>query len=285
MVEGKHFAVHLNSTLVLRGGRQRGVRESKRGGVKARGNECPSPYLSWATCSDLRINGLLGCGPGVSRNRAASRHAAFTWQLHCSSPPCLCFLPPFFPAGCERHVCGWEDWLPHVCVWVNGALYQYSPLLKWPAEAGHSLWRDADRGGEGVPRPPGCAGCLQRVLLAGLGRADGKWPGGQPAGRGIVCHHAPAINTSPLHPTQWGRPPRSTKEAKGSGSRVCPPMPTPARLWLWFLCLGGFWIAEGWTCSPHPSSPAVTPNACGSKALRCFSSPFSPLPWESYPSA
>lgn len=138
---------------------------------------------------------------------------------------CVLF-PPFSSAGCERHVCGWEDWLPHVCVWVNGALYQYSPLLKWPAEAGHSLWRDADRGGEGVPRPPGCAGCLQRVLLAGLGRADGKWPGGQPAGRGTVCRRAPTTNTSPLCPTQWGRPLWSAKVVKGIMAWVL--VPTPA---------------------------------------------------------
>lgn len=283
MVEGKHFAVHLNLHFGFEGGNQGQVRWSKCGGVKASGNERLSPYRSQATCSDLRINGLLGCGPRVSRNAAASHHTMFTWWLCCSSPPCLCFLPPFSPAGCERHVCGWEDWLPHVCVWVNGALYQYSPLLKWPAEAGHSLWRDADRGGEGVPRPPGCAGCLQRVLLAGVGRADGKWPGGQPAGRGTVCHRAPAINTSPLHPPRWGRPPRSAKVAKGSVAWVS--VPALARLWMWFLCLGGLQIAEGWTCSRQPSSPAVTPNGYGGKALRCFSSPLSLPPRESYPNA
>lgn len=91
------------------------------------------------------------------------------------------FLP-----GSERHVCGWEAWLPHVCVWVHSPLHQHPPGPQWPAEKGYSLWRDSDRGEEGVPGPPGCAGCMQWILLAGAGRTDEKWLGGQLAGGGTV---------------------------------------------------------------------------------------------------
>lgn len=91
-----------------------------------------------------------------------------------------------FLSGCERHVCGWEAWLPHVCVWVHSPLHQHPPGPQWPAEKGYSLWRDSDRGEEGVPGPPGCASCMQWILLAGAGRTDEKWLGGQLAWGGIV---------------------------------------------------------------------------------------------------
>lgn len=179
---------------------------------------------------------------------------------------------PLCPAGCERHVCGWEDWLPHVCVWVNGALYQYSPLLKWPAEAGHSLWRDADRGGEGVPRPPGCAGCLQRVLLAGLGWADGKWPGGQLAGRGTVLSPCPQCAPSSLLGRKtsvvcWG-----AQREGGTGVSGCPSTAQDV------LFVFG-WVANHWRmdmltpCQPYN----------GDEALGCFSSPLSLLLKELHP--
>lgn len=93
---------------------------------------------------------------------------------------------PFSLPGFERHVCGWEAWLPHVCVWVHSPLCQHPPRPQWPTEKGHPLWRDSDRGEEGVPSPPGRAGRVQRILLASPGWTDKRWPRGQLAWRGTV---------------------------------------------------------------------------------------------------
>lgn len=102
------------------------------------------------------------------------------------SVTCGILTEPFFLPGFERHVCGWEAWLPHVCVWVHSPLCQHPPGPQWPTEKGHSLWRDSDCGEEGVPRPPGGAGGLQWILLASPGWTDEGWLGGQLAWRGTA---------------------------------------------------------------------------------------------------
>jgi len=130
------------------------------------------------------------------KRRASVSPACMCWMLNHSSPRGMRSLgsavnwpspPPPFPfplssvvllsPGRERNVRGWEAWSPHVCVWVDSALYQYPPLPQRPAEAGYPVRCDCPGGGQGVPRAPVRAGGLQRVLPPGAGGPGGEWLG------------------------------------------------------------------------------------------------------------
>lgn len=94
-------------------------------------------------------------------------------SLAVSWPPSVVLLFP----GRERNVRRWEAWSPHVCVWVDGSLYQYPPLPQWPAEAGYPVRCDCPSGGQGVPWAPGRTGRLQRVFPPGAGGPAREWLG------------------------------------------------------------------------------------------------------------
>lgn len=146
--------------------------------------------LTWRECANGRFCSFLPAhGSGTQE---------LLFFLTFSLTQIAVVTQPFFLSGCERHVCGWEAWLPHVCVWVHSPLHQHPPGPQWPAEKGSSLWCDSDRGEEGVPGPPGCAGGVQWILLAGAGRTDKKWLGRQLAWGGTVVWFVCVVATGGL---------------------------------------------------------------------------------------
>ena len=146
-------------------------------------------------------------------------------------------------SGCERHVCGWEAWLPHVCVWVHSPLHQHPPGPQWPAQKGHSLWRDPDRGKEGVPGPPSGAGRVQRILLAGAGRTDGEWFGGQLARGGTVLWFVRVAADGGLLAGRWTR---EASAASHPSSRADDQVTHMLGLWLSRFLFDAFQVSEAW---------------------------------------